>query len=122
MNSNILKYTLVVILCISSLSAHQYLNTVSANSKKATSTTHLKKVYITDSKTNKTHLVIIEEKKDSAAKKAEEKSKTENPQGILPDVEFLKFIIQKGKEGIPVLSIGDFLSGEKETNDDNDLE
>ncbi|MCH2043297.1 MAG: hypothetical protein MK212_04095 [Saprospiraceae bacterium] len=121
MNSIFIKYTLVVILCICSWSAHQYLNTISANSKKMAQTTNSKKIYITDSKTNKTHVIVIEEKKDSS-KTTKKNSKNKDSQGLLPDVEFLKFIIKKGKEGIPVLSIGNFLSGKESTNHDDELE
>lgn len=32
----------------------------------------------------------------------------ENDKNLLPDVEFLKFIIDKGKEGIPVLNLPKF--------------
>lgn len=34
----------------------------------------------------------------------------ENDKNLLPDVEFLKFIIDKGKEGIPVLNLPKFFN------------
>lgn len=40
----------------------------------------------------------------------DEQYEKENEKNLLPDVEFLKFIIDKGKEGIPVLNLPRFFN------------
>jgi len=76
-----------------------------------------KKVLIHNPKNNTTKLIIIAPPSPSTVKahqeddtlKAKDKEVPARQDNILPDVEFLKFVIQKSKEGIPVLHFRDFL-------------
>lgn len=110
-------------LCIASCYAFYYLNTVSPQLAKATtlqseSKKEQRKIVITDPKTQKKQVIIIEPPKwidttdavrDDKAKEDKNSKKEGSSKGYLPDVELLKFVIQKGREGLPVLSIGNYL-------------
>ncbi|WMX14042.1 MULTISPECIES: hypothetical protein [unclassified Aureispira] len=66
-----------------------------------------KRVVIHNAKNNSTQVVIIDPPKD-ASKEKKEKDFANKDKNMLPDVEFLKFIIDKSKEGIPVLKFDGF--------------
>lgn len=100
MKAGLFKYILVPILCLTSFSAYYYLNTLPANTQAAKTTT----VLIKDLNDNSNRLIQI---KDTSRQKKNQKQV--NKAGVLPDVEFLKFVIKKGREGIPVLRFRNFL-------------
>lgn len=64
-----------------------------------------KRVVIHNQKNNSTQVVFIAPPQDTAQQKEEYTNKDKN---ILPDVEFLKFLIDKSTEGIPVLKFDGF--------------
>lgn len=66
-----------------------------------------KHVVIHNAKNNSTQVVIIAPPKDPSKEK-KEKEFTNKDKNMLPDVQFLKFIIDKSKEGIPVLKFDGF--------------
>lgn len=66
-----------------------------------------KRIVIHNAKNNSTQVVIIDPPKDTAKEK-KEKDFANKDKNMLPDVEFLKFIIDKSKEGIPVLKFNGF--------------
>jgi len=117
----LLLYIVLPIVCLASCYAFYYLNTVSPQLAKLTyaqpeAKKEHKKIIITDSKTQKKHVIIIEPPKwiDTTNVVRDEKEdknpkKESSSKGYLPDVELLKFVIQKGREGLPVLSIGNYL-------------
>jgi hypothetical protein len=101
------KYFFLPVLCITSAYSYVFLNNrslVLTENMAAKET----KVVIHNPKNNSTQIVIIAPPKDSVhEKKQKNVAKDKN---ILPDVEFLKFIIDKGKEGIPVLKFDGFFA------------
>lgn len=66
-----------------------------------------KRIVIHNAKNNSTQVVIIDPPADSTKEK-KEKDFANKDKNMLPDVEFLKFIIDKSKEGIPVLKFDGF--------------
>lgn len=68
-----------------------------------------KHVVIHNAKNNSTQVVIIDPPNDSSKEKKKEEY-TNKDKNMLPDVQFLKFIIDKSKEGIPVLKFNGFWS------------
>lgn len=66
-----------------------------------------KRIVIHNAKNNSTQVVIIDPPKDSTKEK-KEKEYANKDKNMLPDVEFLKFILDKSKEGIPVLKFDGF--------------
>ena len=102
-----LKYFCFPVLCITSAYSYVFLNNKSLvlTENMAAKET---KVVIHNPKNNSTQIVIIAPPKDSVDEKKEEYAQKDK--NILPDVEFLKFIIDKGKEGIPVLKFGGFFA------------
>lgn len=123
MKKLIIRYIIIPSLCLLSGAAFFYLNSVelpvlqNAGLAEAVPKKEQKKVVITDPKTKKKQLIVIDPPKwidttemmrnkpaPPAAKPVEDK------RGVLPDVELLKFVIQKGREGIPVLSLRNFVN------------
>lgn len=100
MKTGLFKYILVPVLCLISFSAYYYLNTLPPHTQTAKTTT----VLIKDLNDNSNRLIQI---KDTSEQKQSQKEA--NKAGMLPDVEFLKFVIKKGREGIPVLRFRNFL-------------
>ncbi|MBL4648170.1 MAG: hypothetical protein JKY03_00435 [Aureispira sp.] len=66
-----------------------------------------KRIVIHNAKNNSTQVVIIAPPTDPPEEK-KEKEFANKDKNMLPDVEFLKFIIDKSKEGIPVLKFDGF--------------
>lgn len=103
----LLKYICLPIICVTSGYSFIYLNNqtellheniLSKKTKKA------KQIYIHNPKNNSTKLVIIDPPKDTTEDQKQKKEEyVAKDKNMLPDVEFLNFIIDKGKEGIPVL-------------------
>lgn len=123
MQKIITKYIVLPLLVFASAFSFYYLNNVELPEEEKTASVKVeprkerKSVVITDPITKKKQLVIIEPPKwidtvviDSPKIEQVEQKNTENEQGVLPDVEFLKFVIQKSRDGIPVLSIGNYLN------------
>ncbi|MCP4438859.1 MAG: hypothetical protein GY810_07930 [Aureispira sp.] len=100
MKAGLFKYIIVPILCVTSFSAYYYLNTLPPQAQAAKTTT----VLIKDLNDNSNRLIQI---KDTSQQKNQKPEADEA--GMLPDVEFLKFVIKKGREGIPVLRFRNFL-------------
>lgn len=72
-----------------------------------------KRIIIHNPKNNSSKIVIIAPPKSTNFKNEKEEQKenyANKDKNSLPDIEFLKFIIKKGKEGIPVLKFNNFLS------------
>lgn len=72
-----------------------------------------KRIIIHNPNNNSAQVVIIAPPKDTVLKNKKDEKKDDyvaKDKNSLPDVEFLKFIINKGKEGIPVLKFNGFLA------------
>ena len=123
MNNLIVRYFMISLLCLSSGGAFYYLNSVELPASTTTVIAEAKpkkeqrKIVITDPKTKKRQLIVIDPPKwiDSTEVVRTKSSKpspkpAEDKRGVLPDVELLKFVIQKGREGIPVLSLRNFVN------------
>lgn len=126
MKQGIFTSFVVLTICIASGASFYYLNTVDLSKssrlitqiQEAMEVKH-KRVVIRDPNTNKTQIIIIEPPSWLDSTKLSKKSQLDarkdtevnsSDQGMLPDVEFLKFVIEKSREGIPVLSIGNLLN------------
>ncbi|CAA6830432.1 MAG: Unknown protein [uncultured Aureispira sp.] len=72
-----------------------------------TAAAHEKHVVIHNAKNNSTQVVIITPPIESAKEK-KEKEFANKDKNMLPDVALLKFIIDKSKEGLPVLKFDGF--------------
>jgi hypothetical protein len=106
----LIKYLCLPIVCFASGYSYLFLNSQSmllneAFAKKTSP--QEKRIVIHNAKNNSTKVVIIDPPVDSAKEK-KEKEFTNKDKNMLPDVEFLKFIIDKSKEGIPVLKFDGF--------------
>lgn len=115
MKETILKYTSLIAISALSVYAytflHQQTGRLAATKAFDNFSQEERRVVIHDAKTNSKRLVIIAPPKGEFAKKKKKKEQYEEKnKNVLPDVEFLKFIIDKGKEGIPVLKFGGLLS------------
>jgi len=66
-----------------------------------------KRIVIHNAKNNSTQVIIIDPPTESAKEKKEKEFANKN-KNLLPDVELLKFIIDKSKEGLPVLKFNGF--------------
>lgn len=123
MQKIIIRYISLPLLTIASAFSFYYLNSVELPEEENIASTKVetkkarKSVVITDPITKKKQLIIIEPPKwidtvvtDSPKIEKIEQKNAENEQGVLPDVEFLKFVIQKSRDGIPVLSVGNYLN------------
>ncbi len=122
MQQVLLRYIGLPLLTIASALAFYYLNHVEL--PEPAKTVELKqkepqkerKVVITNPVTQKKQLIIIAPPKwmdtvvTDSPKVQSPPTTDEDPQGVLPDVEFLKFVIQKSRDGIPVLSFKDYLN------------
>lgn len=110
-----LKYICLPLVCLTSGYSYIFLNKQSTLLSERLSTKTTPKethVIIRNPKNNSTQVVIIAPPKDTAPT-TKDKKKEEYAQksgNMLPDVEFLKFIFDKGKEGIPVLRFDGFLA------------
>jgi hypothetical protein len=124
MQKIIIRYIALPLLTLASAFAFYYLNNVELPEGAQTASSQVdkpkkerKSIVITDPITKKKQLIIIEPPKwidtvvtDSPKVVPNEKPAVEGERGVLPDVEFLKFVIQKSRDGIPVLSIGNYLN------------
>ena len=102
----LLKYICLPIICLTSGYSFIYLNNQTEllhESILSRKVPKAKQVYIHDPKSNSTKLVIIDPPKDTAEDAKSKEDYAAKDKNMLPDVEFLNFIIDKGKEGIPVL-------------------
>lgn len=106
----LLKYLCLPIVCFTSGYSYLFLNeqSIALNEDFAKRTTpQEKRVVIHNAKNNSTKVIIIDPPKN-ANKEKKEKDFANKNKNMLPDVEFLKFIIDKSKEGIPVLKFDGF--------------
>jgi len=112
-----LKLLILTTVCSASGLAFYYLNTIELKNpaesiKESSITQKKKKVVLTNRKTKRKQIIIIDPPSqswvDSLEKKMKKKEAAElenaENKGSLPDVELLKFVIEKSREGIPVLS------------------
>lgn len=109
------KYICLPFICLTSAYSYVFLNNQSIRldhlAKAEAKAAAEKRIVIHNPKNNSTKVVIIEPPKDSTQKKEEKKKDyAGKDKNMLPDVEFLKFIIDKGKEGIPVLRFNAFFA------------
>jgi hypothetical protein len=117
MKNILLYYIGLPLICLSSAYSFYFLNTtgLQLTSKAVYSGADKKTVVRTFSPHNESQILIIESDNEQDSSrvvleiKKELKSREINAKGYLPDVELLKFFIEKGKEGLPVLSIGKYL-------------
>lgn len=106
-----LKYLCLPVICFASGYSYLFLchqssvlhESISKNTPKE------KRVVIHDKKNNSTKVVIIAPPKDTTKEK-EENEFAPKDKNTLPDVEFLKFLINKSTEGIPVLKFNGFFA------------
>lgn len=124
MQKILIQYIGLPVLTIASAFSFYYLNSVQLPEENKTASVQFEKpkkerksIVITDPITKKKQLIIIDPPKwidtvVTQSPKVEQENTTtlEDEKGVLPDVEFLKFVIQKSREGIPVLSIGNYLN------------
>jgi len=110
MKISLLKYLCLPIVCFTSGYSYLFLDNQSillneyfvkgANPEE-------RRIVIHNPRNNSTQIVIIDPPKDTTEEK-KEKEFADKDRNMLPDVEFLKFIIDKSKEGIPVLKFDGF--------------
>ncbi len=110
----ILFYIGLPLICLSSGYAFYFLNTVDVQLAENIGQRQQRRLIVTDPTTMKKQILIIESESytDSSQTVLDakvEKSRKESGRGYLPNVELLKFFLQKGREGMPVLSIGNYL-------------
>ena len=109
----LLKYICLPIICLTSIYSYVFLNDKAAFLTEDMANRPQpkeKRVVIRNPKNNSTQVVYIAPPKDSTKEEKDKKDYVEEDKNMLPDVEFLKFIIDKGKEGIPVLKFNGFFA------------
>lgn len=106
-----LKYLCLPIVCLASGYSYFFLSNQSLelHANLAKKAPKEKRVVIHNYKNNSTKVVIIAPPKDTT-KEEKQKEYAEKDKNILPDVEFLKFLIDKSAEGIPVLKFNGFFA------------
>jgi hypothetical protein len=110
----ILFYIGLPLICLSSGYAFYFLNTVDVQVAENIGQRQQRRLIVNDPNNMKKQILIIESEYQPDSSKTvlgpkEEKAKKESGKGYLPNVELLKFFLQKGREGMPVLSIGNYL-------------
>ncbi len=118
----LVRFLALFLLCLSSAAAYYYLNVIAAaEHQKSLAAAPLsnpkveRQILITDPKTQKQQLIVIAppqwiDTSEMVRPAAAQNKKQEEPRSILPDVELFKFVLLKGREGIPVLSIGNLIN------------
>lgn len=102
MKTPLLKYLFLTMLCSLSSYSYWYLNARSIDLQ-----TTQQQATATGSASSTTNVPFVQPPHEQDHSDNQQ-YKEEQDQNLLPDVEFLKFIIDKSKEGIPVLNLPRF--------------
>lgn len=117
MKNILLYYIGLPLICLSSAYSFYFLNTtgLQLTSKAVCSGADKKDVVGPIYSYKESQILIIESENEQDSSRVnlginkELKKRKINATGYMPDVELLKFFIEKGKEGLPVLRIGKYL-------------